>query len=227
MQMLRLPLAAFRGSKLSCAPRYRRQASARCLGPDELPIILLGSLDDSLPGRAWCAKGGHEGAVLAMQRQHVGVPLVQVSRTMEDSAPPPQPPALGAILLLLQFMVPEQLRSTVVQQHVQGHVGRGSPPPRDRALLAPQFAYRERISHPHPPADSRFFGPQCFSLLLARHPWSQREQVSKPSLASSNAIANTRGYTDVMPQYPAENTSARSFSSVWREEGRSVAPGCG
>jgi len=123
-------------------------------------------------------------------------------------------PALGALLRLLQFMVPEQLRSTIVQQHVQGHVSRGSPPPRDRALLAPQFGNQERIPHPHPPADSRIFGLQCFSLLLARHPWSNnREQGSEPSLPSSNAIANTRGYTDVMPQYPAKNTSARFFSS--------------
>jgi|SRR5215208_2301202 hypothetical protein len=116
-------------------------------------------------------------------------------------------PALDALLRLLQFMVPEQLRSTIVQQHVQGHVSRGSPPPRDRALLAPQFGNQERIPHPHPPADSRIFGPQCFSLLLARHPWNQREQGSEPSLPSSNAIANMRGYTDVMPQYPAKNTS--------------------
>ena len=116
-------------------------------------------------------------------------------------------PALGALLHLLQFMVPEQLRSTVVQQHVQGHVVRVSPPPRDRALLASQFGYLERIPHPNPPADLRIFGPQCFSLLLARHPWSQREQGSEPSLPSGNATANTRGYTDVMPQYLAKNTS--------------------
>jgi hypothetical protein len=121
-------------------------------------------------------------------------------------------PALGALLRLLQFMVPEQLRSTIVQQHVQGHVVRGSPPPRDRALLAPQFGYHERIPHPHPPADSRIFGPQCFSLLLARHPWSQREQGSEPSLPSSNAIANMRGYIYVMLQFLAKNTTGYGYS---------------
>ena len=41
-------------------------------------------------------------------------------------APPPQPPALSATLDLLQLMVPEQLRSAVVQQHVQSQVVWGS-----------------------------------------------------------------------------------------------------
>jgi hypothetical protein len=47
--------------------------------PGELSIVLLGSLDDALPGGTARAEGCHERVVLAAQDQNVWVRLVEVA----------------------------------------------------------------------------------------------------------------------------------------------------
>src|SRR5215216_708234 len=44
------------------------------------------------------------------------------------------PPHLKRLFYLFQFVVPEQLRAAVVQEHVHGHVVWGAPSSRDRAF---------------------------------------------------------------------------------------------
>ena len=46
--------------------------------PDDLPIVLLGSLDDTLLGGTLCAEGCYKRAVLARENYDVWVRLVEV-----------------------------------------------------------------------------------------------------------------------------------------------------
>jgi hypothetical protein len=54
--------------------------------------------------------------------------------------------ALLHALYLLQLAVPEQLRSAVVQQHVQGQVVWGSTSSRDRTLYAAHIGLRDGLA---------------------------------------------------------------------------------
>jgi hypothetical protein len=49
-----------------------------CMSPGELLIVLLGSLEDALPGGTVRVEGCHERVVLAAQDQNVWVRLVEV-----------------------------------------------------------------------------------------------------------------------------------------------------
>ena len=59
---------------------------------------------------------------------------------------------------LLQLVVPEELRVSVVEQHVEGGVVGMAPSRSDRTLFTTQVDSRERIAYPHPTAEAGFFG---------------------------------------------------------------------
>src|SRR5215208_4665688 len=60
---------------------------------------------------------------------------------------------------LLQLVVPEQLPDAVVEQDIEGRVGRVAPPVCDGPLPGPEVCLAMVLSDPHPLADLRFFGP--------------------------------------------------------------------
>src|SRR5215217_760853 len=68
--------------------------------------------------------------------------------------------------------------------------------------------------------EARIFGPQCFSLLPPRHPWSQREQGSEPSLPSQATPSPTHEalHRCNAPASSEKYNGPGIFSSVWREE---------
>src|SRR5215212_10086041 len=76
---------------------------------------------------------------------------------------------LGSFGYLLQLVVPEKLRAPVLEIHVEGAVGRVSPPLRDRSLQATPARRAMIRPDPHPLADLRLFGKHLgssFSLPL-------------------------------------------------------------
>src|SRR5215212_7501689 len=75
---------------------------------------------------------------------------------------------LGSLAYLLQLIVPEKLRAPVVEQHVEGAVGRVSPPLCDRSLLAMPVRRVMVGPDPHPLADSRLFGKHVYSSVFLR-----------------------------------------------------------
>src|SRR5215212_4172832 len=77
---------------------------------------------------------------------------------------------LGPFGDLLQLVVPEKLRAPVVEIHIEGAVGRVSPPPCDRPLLATPVRRAMVRPDPHPLANLRLFGKHLgssFSLPLS------------------------------------------------------------
>jgi hypothetical protein len=81
--------------------------------------------------------------------------------------------------------------------HLYGHILLSAEAAHDPALHASPFGDRVAIVYLYLDADARFFGPQCFSLLLPRSPWSQREQGSEPSLPSQAMPSPIRGVTQM------------------------------
>jgi hypothetical protein len=68
--------------------------------------------------------------------------------------------------------------------HLYGHILPSAVAAHHAPDHASPFDDPVAIAYLYLDADARFFGPQCFSLLLPRSPWSQREQGSEPSLPS-------------------------------------------
>lgn len=66
---------------------------------------------------------------------------------------------------VLQLVVPEQLRASVLQAHVEGKVLGVAPPPDDPARQPPPLGEQPGLSHLNPRADLRLFGTHVFRPL--------------------------------------------------------------
>src|SRR5215203_6106222 len=75
---------------------------------------------------------------------------------------------LGSLAYLLQLVVPEKLRAPVVEIHVEGAVGRVSPPLCDRSLLATPVRRMMVRPDSHPLDDPRLFGKHVGSSFSFR-----------------------------------------------------------
>src|SRR5215211_1539532 len=96
---------------------------------------------------------------------------------------------LGSLAYLLQLVVPEKLRAPVVEIHVEGAVGRVSPPLRDRSHPATPVRRAMVRPDPHPLADLHLFGKHVgssfsFGLLSPGMPAIlPRERRPEPQLS--------------------------------------------
>ena len=73
---------------------------------------------------------------------------------------------------VLQLVMPEQLRASILQPHVEGQVLGVAPPCTDPAHKPPQLGAKPGFAHPHPRADARLFGPHVlgFPSAVIRRP---------------------------------------------------------
>ena len=99
---------------------------------------------------------------------------------------------------ILQLVVPEQLRASVLQPDVEGQVLGVAPPPADRARQPPPLGAQPGFAHPHPHADARLFGTHVFG---------------SPSAVIRRPVARAAGGP------PAPTTTSSSPRSRVRREG--------
>src|SRR5918995_1922832 len=121
---------------------------------------------------------------------------------LSDPVARPSPPYRGALYAptfspnavflplrgLLQLVVPEQLRASVLHEHVEGQVLGVAPPPADRARQPPPVGAQPGFAHPHPRADSRLFGTHVFgspSAVIRRPVARAAGGVSAPRTTSN------------------------------------------
>ena len=123
---------------------------------------------------------------------------------------------------ILQLVMPEQTRASVLHEHVEGQVLGVAPPCTDPAHKPPPLGAQPGFAHPHPRADARLFGPHVlgFPSAVIRRPVARAAGGPPAPTTTSSSLRNR-----VRPEGPLSGFACTSRLGVRRTVSpKSVSP---